>query len=32
MKLMDMCFWQDAYNDDLKEQKRRLDGAYEAEE
>lgn len=32
MKLMDMCFWQDAYNDDLKEQKRRLDGAHEAEE
>lgn len=26
MKLMDMCFWQDAYIDDLKEHKRHLDG------
>lgn len=26
MKLMDMCFWQDAYVDDLKEHKRHLDG------
>lgn len=27
MKLMDMCFWQDAYIDDLKEHKRHLDGS-----
>lgn len=26
MKLMDMCFWQDAYVDGLKEHKRHLDG------
>ena len=26
MKLMDMCFWQDAYVDDSKEHKRHLDG------
>lgn len=26
MKLMDMCFWQDAYIDDLKEPKRYVDG------
>lgn len=27
MKLMDMCFWQDAYINDLKEHKRQLDGS-----
>ena len=27
MKLMDMCFWQDAYIDDLKKHKRHLDGS-----
>lgn len=27
MKLMDMCFWQDAYIDDLKEHKCHLDGS-----
>lgn len=32
MKLMDMCFWQDAYIDDLKKRKHHLDVAFEAEE
>lgn len=31
MKLMDMCFWQDAYIDDLKDRKHHLDEALEVE-
>lgn len=31
MKLMDMCFWQDAYIDDLKDRKHHLDEVLEVE-
>ena len=31
MKLMDMCFWQDAYIDDLQDRKHHLDEVLEVE-